>query len=80
MTSSGVCFDWDVCRYCRMYSCYTAELNRSINSKWQFLDWATIALNKPYTLTVFPCIIVSATQDNVLNSTTETRKIPPETS
>jgi hypothetical protein len=80
MTSTGVCFDWDVCWYCRTYSSYIVELKRSINSKLQFSGCATIAFSGRYDLTVFPCIMVGATQDNVLNSTTETRKIPPETS
>ena len=31
-------------------------------------------------ISLFPCIMDTATQDNVLDSTAETRKIPPETS
>ena len=47
MTSSGVCFDWELCRYYRM-SCYIFELNCIMNSKWQFLSCASIVFSERY--------------------------------
>jgi len=49
MPSSEVCFD-EECAGIIGCSCYILELDRSINSKLQFLGCASIALSELYVL------------------------------